>query len=228
MQDLNTKDIFLNGVFGDQEPIIKSINIDINAHKMGFFNILKSKVDNYSIDASNKDVLNILFHYFTGNQLFCLENNIDLNKGILLCGGVGTGKSIIMQAFRDYTCEINRVNGFQYHTAIDIIDNVNISGVNYLEKFNHNICANMPNPITCYIDDIASKNEIVKNYGTEISVIEQLISIRYNIFSRYRKLTHFSSNIYPANLKDYYDLRIIDRLKEMCNIISLPGTSRRK
>jgi len=227
MKKPDIKKIFKGEIAGSHDQIIKTIDVNQNRHKIGLINILRSKVENYTIDAANKDVLNTLFNYFIGDKLFCTENNIDLNKGILLCGGVGTGKSIIMHAFKDYACEINRMNGFQYYTAIDIIDSVNVSGVDYLEKFSYNFTGNIANPITCYIDDIASKNEIVKNYGTEISVIEQLISIRYNIYSRYRKLTHFSSNIYPANFKDYYDLRIVDRIKEMCNVISLPGESRR-
>lgn len=210
--------------------IIKTIfipNYDIEIHKRRLAIIFNSLVTDYKFDENNKNILNILFNYFIGNKEFCEQNNIDLCKGILLCGGVGTGKSIIMQAFKKYT-GMNKINSFQYHTAIDIIDNVNISGVNYLEKFNNNFSGNKPNPITCYIDDIACKNEVVKNYGTEISVIEQLISIRYNIFARFRKLTHFSTNIIPAGLKEFYDERIIDRLREMCNIITLPGESRRK
>ena len=110
------------------------------------------------------------------------------------------------------------------HTGQDIIDNVSINGVEFLEKFNHNY----DRPITCYIDDIASRNEKIKYYGTEVNVMEQLLSIRYNAFCRYRKLTHISSNLYPNDFKNIYDIRTIDRMKEMFNIIELKGGSWRK
>jgi len=212
------------GNFAKNENIIKTMDIDIERHKIGFANILNSMVPNFEIDENNTSIINNLFNYFIGNVQFCNENNLNLSKGILLCGGVGTGKSVIMQAIKLYTGKILMRNSFQsYHTS-EVVDNVNVKGIDYLDKFNYTGL----NPITCYIDDICSKKEKIKNFGTDISVIEELISIRYNVFCRQRRLTHFSTNIFPAEMNNYYDTRIIDRLIEMCNLISLNGISRRK
>jgi len=215
-------DIFYNGIENQKETIIKTVHgaIDNTQHKIGIVNLLHSFVENYEFDEINKEVIRKLFNYFIGDKLFCDENGINLNKGILLVGGVGTGKSLLMQVFKLYTSKINRANSFQSFTASEIVDKVNILGVESLEPFN--------SQMTCYIDDIGSQNEMVKNYGTDISVIEQLISIRYNMYSRYRKLTHFSTNVYPCDMGKLYDVRVIDRLIEMCNVIELPGVSKRK
>jgi len=208
--------------------MIKSISLEPIKHKNILVSILNSIVNGFEIDNTNKDTINKLFNYFIGNDEFCKENGISLNKGILLVGGIGTGKTILMKAIKKYSGEILRANSFQSFQASEIIDNVNISGVKYLEEFGHLLNERkIANPITCYIDDICSKNEKIKNFGTEINVIEQLISLRYNIFSRYNKLTHFSTNIFPAEMDKYYDERIIDRLIEMCNVIGLTGNSRR-
>jgi len=228
MEKQNIVDIFLNGSTKDESKIIKSVNINIESHKKGLLNIYKSIYPDFIIDYENEKIIEILFNYFIGNKEFCGKNNIDLNKGIFICGGVGTGKSLLMEGFKSYCGQILKINGFQGFTAMEIVDNVNISGITYLENFNTKWFQSKANPITCYIDDIASKNEKINNYGTVICVIEQLISIRYNIYIKYKKLTHFSTNIFPSNLKEYYDERIIDRLKEMCNIVSLTGISRRK
>lgn len=228
MKEINILEVFMHGIESRQENIIKTVNIDTVRHKIGLVNILKSFVPDFKIDTNNREIINILFNYFIGNEMFCMENNISLGKGILLCGGIGCGKTVLMNALKAYTGTINKVNSFQWYNSIEVIDNVTTSGVDYLNRFNENLQGNKPNPITCYIDDIASKNENVKNFGTQISVIEQLISIRYNIFTKHRKLTHFSTNILPSKLNEYYDMRIIDRLNEMCNIIALPGDSRRK
>ena len=214
----------------EQFNIIKSIGLneeqDIQ-HKIGFKNILEHLIADYNIDDYNFEVIHSLFNYFTGNIDYCKKNDINLNKGILICGGVGTGKSSLIEAFKLYTGTILMKNSFQYHKASTITDKVNDIGITYFDYFNENRSGINCYPISCYIDDICSKNEKINNYGTKISVIENLIDIRYEIYKKFRKLTHFSSNVYPEQLSYYYDLRVIDRLKEMCNVFELGGESRR-
>ncbi len=200
--------------------IIKSIKIDHETHYNGIVNIFKHFEPGFIETEKIKSTIQKLLYYFTGSGLF----DGSLKKGIMLIGPVGTGKSLIFKVFKAYTGKILRTNSFQYHFSHEIIDNVNVNGVEFLEKYNHNF----DNPITCYIDDIASRNEIIKYYGTEVNVMEQLLSIRYNVYSRYRKLTHVTSNKYPSDFKGLYDERIIDRMKEMFNIIELKGKSFRK
>jgi DNA replication protein DnaC len=223
----NIIEIFKGNQNIETENIINSVDVNENFHKNGIANILSELIPNYIFDDNNTPILAKLFYYFIGDEEKCKSNSISLNKGVMLLGGVGTGKTQMMQAFKYYASQIIKTNSFQFHYANEIIDNTTVSGIEHLDKFNHNFNPN-PNPITCLIDDICSKNEKVKNYGTDINVIEELISIRYNIYKRYNVLTHFTTNIYPNEFGEYYDLRIIDRLKEMTNIIELPGESRRK
>lgn len=217
---MNIKEIFYDGFEPSDDNIIRPVRINWTQHTNGIVNIAKSFETDFVINETNKEVLKQLLLYFSGSDYF----NGSLKKGIMLVGNVGTGKSLLFDIFKKYTAEILRINSFQHHTGQDIIDNVNIKGVEYLELYNHNY----GNPITCYIDDIASRNEVVKYYGTEVNVMGQLLSIRYNVYSRYRKLTHITSNKYPLELHDVYGERIIDRMNEMFNIIELNGESFRK
>ncbi len=208
---------------------MKQINIDWNSHAKMILNIAKTFESEYVINEHNKDVFKSLLLYFTGNSEFeTVKKEYSLNKGIMLVGNTGTGKSLIFKIFKQYTMHILRVNSFQEHTSIDIIDNVNISGIEYLNKYSHNRDNNKAYPITCYIDDIASKNEKIKHYGTDLNVIEQLLSLRYNVYEKYGKLTHTSSNFYPTQLKEIYEDRIISRMSEMFNVIELKGSDYRR
>lgn len=216
----NIKDIFYDGFEPSDDNIIRPVRINWTQHSIGIQNIAKSFEPDFVINEANKEVLKQLLLYFSGSNYF----NGSLKKGIMLIGAVGTGKSLLFQVFKKYTAEILRINSFQYHTGQDIVDNVSIKGVEYLELYNHNY----GNPITCYIDDIASRNEVIKYYGTDVNVMEQLLSIRYNIYSKYKKLTHITSNKYPEDFKKIYEERVIDRMKEMFNIIELNGNSFRK
>ena len=231
------QNIFFGSIFDKvTEPQIKEIKINWEQHSRGILNIAKSIEPKFKITENNKHVLRLMLLYFSGNPVFITEMEDyfkvkgSFDKGLLIIGGVGTGKSMLFDIFKHYTMNILHTNSFQVHTAIDIIDSVNVSGVEYLEKYSHNFehTNKRPNPLRCYIDDIASKNETVKNYGTEINVIEQLLSLRYNVFKRYGTLTHATSNKYPTELLSLYDARIVDRMKEMFNIIELSGESFRK
>lgn len=229
----NIKEIFnMSGPV--KVPQIQRVDVNWVKHSNGIMEIARQYEPKFKLNDHNKTVLRLFLLYFTGNPNFItelkeqrgVEGNLD--KGIMLIGGVGTGKSLMFKIFRKYTRDVINTNSFLDRSAIDIIDSVNVNGVKVLEEYNHNIVDKIARPIRCYVDDIASKNELVNNYGTPINVIEQLLSIRYNIFARYGTLTHVSSNKFPAEMKELYDTRIIDRMKEMFNIIELGGKSFRK
>ena len=188
------------------------------------------KDSGFKITDNNRGVLKLLLLYFTGNkdfETYCKQITGmpgSLDKGIMLNGGVGAGKTLLFDIFKHYTKYILSTNSFQQFTCLEIIDNTNISGPAYLEQFSFRD----GKPITCYFDDIASKNETIKHYGTEMNVIEQLLSLRYNVYQRHGTLTHCTSNKFGKELMDLYDKRVVDRIKEMFNIIELSGKSFRK
>ena len=51
---------------------------------------------------------------------------------------------------------------------------------------------------------------------------------RYDIFQTYKKLTHITMNLDTDDIKDMFSERLVDRFREMFNIISLTGKSFRK
>lgn len=226
----NLNEIFYKEMDVLQKQIINTVPINWEQHSRGVLNIARGFEPLFKIDENNKKALRLLLLYFTGNQLFIddLEEYSgkkgSLSKGVALIGGVGSGKSLLFKIFKEYTSKILYKNSFQLHYASEIKDTVNVNGIDHLEIFNFNSGF----PITCYIDDIASGGESVKHYGTDHNVIEQLLSIRYNVYSRYGKLTHISTNKYPEELKKVYEERIVDRMKEMFNFIEVKGNSFRK
>jgi hypothetical protein len=213
---------------------IKPYSGDLNGHHQIILNIARGIHPSFKITEENRRIINLFFYYFTGNKKFpdlmqkITKSKGSLSKGLMLVGGIGSGKSLLFDIFKTYSRECLKINSFQTITALDIIDEVSVLGINCLEKFSHNKSNGKPRPITFYIDDIASKNENINHFGTNLHVIEHLLNYRYNTFLRYGTLTHISTNIYPKQMKNIYDARTNDRMKEMFNIIELDGESWRK
>jgi len=218
-----------SGIDTTPETIIKEIKCDIAAHRTGIDKLFNFETNNNFIknDEINR-VLDVFFYYFTGNKTECEKRGIDLDKSIFLSGGVGCGKTLFFTVFKKYTTAILRKNGFQMFSNGIIIDDLNIYGASEFNKFYLNRQGDRDYPITAYIDDIFHRNAIIKNYGTEINVIQQLIEYRYIIYTKFKKLTHFSSNIHPVDFPSVIDLRTADRLHEICNFVEFKGDSFRR
>ena len=215
--------------------IIKYEKFDLESHLEVLKKIAKYLEPDYEFTNKLEVVFKLLLLYFSGQTEFLImykkiyNKKASFKKGIFIIGSVGVGKSLIFEIFKIYTSKIIQQNSFQIHNAFEIVDNLNIYGKSYLDRFSNNYTSNhKSNPITCYIDDIASKDETVLHFGSKYNAMQEVLSTRYNILRKYGKLTHITSNLYPNEMNKIYGVRITDRMKEMFNIIELTGDSYRK
>jgi hypothetical protein len=188
---------------------------------------------NFVIDQNNRIDLKLLLLYFAGDNSFINQYQIynnknipgDLNKGICLIGGVGSGKTLLFQIFQEYTQKFIKANQFTWYNEQEIINKFSISGIDAIKEFT----SDRYETKHIYIDDLASKQSEskIKYWGNNIDVIENVLNTRYVSLINYRQLTHISTNIYSKFWANIFDLRLNDRMKEMFNIIELQGNSRR-
>ena len=207
------KDIFYKGKKAVVPNKIKTVNVDLDEHRKGILNILTYLQHNFQITEHNRPIIYAMLEYFTGSE----NSQYDLNKGLCLIGNVGSGKTLLFDAFKLYTSQLLQTNSFRCHNAKNIIDNAEKDGVKTVNEINFIDRT----PTVIYIDDIGKDSENVNHYGTKFNVIEQLLDERYLIFSQYRKLTHISTNLHPDKIKESYGDRIYDRMREMLNIVML-------
>ena len=160
--------------------------------------------NSFTVDESNKEVINQLYYYLVGSDKF----TGNLVKGILLLGVIGNGKTVLMESFVEvFNLASNKI--ITYIHAKDISRIIVDKELGYLNK----------RPL--FIDDIGKEQEAIKNYGTTIHPFEDVINERYKNFG----LTFGTSNYKLEDLP--YDKHTLDRMKQMFNIIVLPGKSRR-
>lgn len=175
----------------------------------------------YDIDEDNKKVLHDLVSYFTRQK----DCTLDLNKGICLYGGVGTGKTSIMKALSDFTNDLKLETAFDFVYMNEVESECSKDGLHMLDKYKKR---------TCFFDDIGKRLDGVNSFGTKIDPYSELVTKQYNRYIRKTaSLSHYSTNIdfdftnVTEAMVKKFGARELDRFNEMCNFVYLGGGSRR-
>ena len=161
-------------------------------------------ISKFIINDSNKEVINQYYYYLTGDNRF----KGDLNKGIMLIGPYGTGKTTLIKIISQLIFKhSNKV--FHFTSCVNLPDNIKHHGLEYYVR----------RPLI--LDEIGRESKVVKDYGTERRLFPEILSLRYNT----RAWTFGTSNYNFEDLGEMYGGYIKDRMQEMFNFIELNGKS---
>lgn len=192
----------------------------------------------FEIDDHNKDILRFLLYYF--NECPLAEDvfpgrGYKLHKNIMLQGGVGTGKTLIMQIFSEY---LRRLHHPRYFRCVSVTEMVNYFTIhNNIDLFVYNEQQGdgfKIAPFHICLDDLGVENRPFYGIDT-LTVCNDFLHARNELWSyagpQDMRYTYLTTNLNNAQLKDLFDAkddygRIIDRFKTY-NVIPLTGSSRR-
>lgn len=181
----------------------------------------------------NPDAINnlkVLFYYFLQEDEFfkCenLRNDISkpsFQKGLLIIGGFGLGKTDYFKVFEIIFQRINHLR-FKYYTSKKLVTDYEKCQT----PFDKDSLFRDAERKLMFIDDINSERE-ASNYG-KVDVIEEILYRRYdNRLKTYTTCNYTTpDNCAKQTLEDLgkrYGGRIYDRFFEMFNIIEFKGTS---
>lgn len=169
---------------------------------------------NFKIHREDILILRKLIIYTIHEEDKCKEDNIDLNKGILLIGPVGSGKTSIMNILRQF---LFREQYYLIKSARDIAFEYQKDGVDIIQKYGkqHNAYC---------IDDLGVENNS-KFYGNECNTIAEILLQRYDLLTNYGIKTHATTNLNADELEELYGNRVRSRLRSMFNLISFPKST---
>lgn len=200
--------------------------------------ILKPQRRKFEIDDNNRDVIKFLMYYF--NECDLAEKvfpgrGYKLHKNILLQGGVGVGKTMLMQIFSEY---LKRTKNPRFFYNVSVTQMVNYYSIhNNIDRFLYNEKESkgfQGSPVSLCLNDIGVDNRPFYGIDTQ-TIVNDFLHARNEIWanlSEYdRRFAHLTTNLTDEQLKmkfqqkDEYG-RIIDRFKTY-NVIPLSGNSRR-
>lgn len=151
-----------------------------------------------------------------------LQTKYHLDKGLLLYGNVGSGKTELVRAVSKYL--FHSPYKFKVDRAWRYADKYREDERCFDPLYSHNMFFDE----LCLTDQTGYPvKEIVNNYGNKILVGEEIIRIREIAFTNRGYQTHFTTNEPPKKLGEVYGPRSLSRLLKMENFIPFLGPDRR-
>lgn len=184
----------------------------------------------FVIDDRNKRLIAEIYTWVWARLGRMESGKLDPNKGLLLWGEIGTGKTTIIKGLQRYLAMINqlcygsnnRSMCIEIKSAAEISLHYASEGMKALERWTERKQAGH-----LAIDEIG-REEISTHFGTTCNTIQTLLQLRYE--QRHSILTLGTTNINMISdeFANRYGSYIQDRVKEMFNVIRVGGDSRRK
>ena len=188
----------------------------------------------FVIDDDNKQVLRFLLYYFNdcplAEEVFP-GRGYKLHKNLLLQGGVGVGKTLLMQVFSEY---LRRTNNPRFFHNLSVTQMVNYYTIhNNLDRFTYHEEESRGfqcQPENVCLNDIGIQDKTFFGMDTGL-LTDEFLHARNEIWTQYGRFAHLTTNLSADQLKQRFNRndgfgRLVDRFKTY-NVIPLTGKSRR-
>lgn len=146
-------------------------------------------------------------------KFFCSEREthypslkIEPLKGLMIMGFVGVGKTLNFTIYRSIQAKTDGI-GMRIISSKQIETQFKQEGEIFIQS--------LIDADELLIDDLGSESKSIKDYGNDRNLIADILVQRYIRFQRNECITHATTNLNVELLTNHYDVRLIDRMKEM-------------
>lgn len=173
-----------------------------------------SQFDRYfQQDEDNKHMIVTICYFMSRDERFETELKFDLNKGLLISGVSGLGKTFLFELVKN-----NPLNPVKIISMIDVADAVKEEGFYHIQRRSERIV---------YLDDVGTEQATINYFGTKINWFKDFIEKIYPVKSSFKNLV-ISTNLNANDLEENYGSRVRSRMREMFNVINVHGKDRRR
>ncbi len=172
----------------------------------------------FMIHEEDRDILLQLCSYFIRDRVNCDKFGIDIDKGIMLSGPVGCGKTSLMKLLRHI---VPHQRPYEIIPCRNVTFGFNSIGFKTIEDFGDT-------KYFCF-DDLGIE-PTGKFYGGELNVMGEVLLSRYELYqqSKHKIRTHVTTNLNAEELEDRYGNRVRSRMRELFNLIAFNKEARDK
>ena len=164
--------------------------------------------ERFKIYKSDKEILLKLCSYFIRDHINCKKFGMDINKGVLLSGPVGCGKTSLMKLL---PFVVPHQRKYVVMPCRNIVFAFNHLGYKTIEDYGES-------SVFCF-DDIGVE-PLGRYYGKDCNVIGEILLSRYELFLHTPLKTHGTTNLNAEELEERYGVRVRSRMRELFNLIA--------
>ncbi|MEO8235815.1 MAG: ATPase [Flavobacterium sp.] len=179
--------------------------------------------NHFKILESDYPIIYKLIAYFLKDEATCFQYGINLNKGILLSGPIGCGKTSLMNLMKYLTLTEHK---FSVKPCRDISFEFIQDGYQIIHKYSKGKLYESEPKTICF-DDLGTENNL-KYYGNECNVMAEILLSRYDLFISKKLQTHITTNLSATEIEKNYGNRVRSRLRELCNLIAFENLAKDK
>lgn len=172
---------------------------------------------NFVITDLDRPVVTKLLAYFLRDEDVAAGVGLDLNKGIMLMGSVGCGKTSMMNIMRGLCKEPYR---HLIRSCREISFEYNKHGFDIISKYSKSsFCPYTHTPKAYCFDDLGLE-PVVSHWGNNSNVMGEILLSRYELFISHKMITHATTNLNVGELEVAYGNRLRSRMRSMFNLIT--------
>ncbi|WP_440067704.1 ATPase [Tenacibaculum discolor] len=171
---------------------------------------------NFKIYEEDEVVLYKLCIYFIRDFEACKKLNIDPNKGILLSGPVGCGKTSLMKLLRHI---VPHQKSYELIPARNITFAFNNIGYKTIQEYGNS---------SFYCFDDLGVETTGRHFGKDCNVMGEILLSRYDLFLQRKIRTHATTNLNAQELEERYGNRVRSRMRQLFNLVAFDKESKDK
>ncbi|MDG1573305.1 ATPase [Robiginitalea sp. M366] len=172
--------------------------------------------ETFQIYPEDHGILTQLIHYFIKDEIMCKNHGIDPDKGILLSGPIGCGKTSFMRLLK---LIVPHKRPYSVLSSRNIVFAYNHIGSKALQDYGDH---------GSYCFDDLGVEPSGKHFGQECNVLGEILLSRYELFVLHKVKTHATTNLNAQELEDRYGNRVRSRMRELFNLIAFDADSKDK